>query len=566
MATKTPQKPLVDKQEKSTKNLATKQISQDKQQKKEKETEKNKNKVENKQELDKIEQKPKDIAVVKKEPAEMTTSEKPEEFEKHNKKGLSTLSLFLIFFVAFLLIIVISFFIFTFSLKGNSNIFSGIYIKNIDVSNLNVQDAKNKIDSYIKSNLPEEIVLKHGDYETTITTSELKIDFDTKSATKVAYNFGRSGNIIADGFEVLGTMVVNKNVEPTLKFDEEALINSLNDISSKLPDKVIESGYYVDGNSLVLNKGSVGTVIDVDKMADIIKNKITNLNLNDKIEIVTKTAKPTVLDLKSIYNEIHIDAVDASFTLEPRSVTPSKNGMDFEISYEEAKAKFDESEGECVIPLKVVYPNVTTNMLSNEAFPDELSSFSTYYDARNYNRTTNLRLAAEKINGTVLLPGETFSYNQVVGERTIAAGYKEAPIYVSGRVEDGLGGGICQITTTLYNAVVYANLEIVERTNHQFVPSYVGAGRDATVVYGALDFKFKNNRDYPIKIVCSVSGGIAYFQILGLRTAEDYDVEIYARITSQTANNTNSETYKILRKDGAVVEEKLLSRDTYKRH
>ena len=164
------------------------------------------------------------------------------------------------------------------------------------------------------------------------------------------------------------------------------------------------------------------------------------------------------------------------------------------------------------------------------------------------------------------MPGEVFSYNQVVGERSIAAGYKEAPIYVNGKVEDGLGGGICQITTTLYNAVVYANLDVIERTNHQFVPSYVGAGRDATVVYGAIDFKFKNNRNYPIKIVCSVSGGVATFQILGLRTANDYNVEIYSKITSQTANNTNSHTYKILRKNGVVVEEKLLSKDTYKRH
>ena len=130
-------------------------------------------------------------------------------------------------------------------------------------------------------------------------------------------------------------------------------------------------------------------------------------------------------------------------------------------------------------------------MISTEAFPDTLSEFSTRYAASNVNRTTNLRLAANQINGTVLMRGETFSYNDGVGERTIAAGYKEAPIYVSGRVEDGLGGGICQITTTLYNAAVFANLEIVERTNHQFVPSYVGAGRDATVVYGAIDFKFK---------------------------------------------------------------------------
>lgn len=509
--------------------------------------------------IEEVKEQPEKIVDVKKDPQIITNTE-------NEKKGLSTVTLFLILFGVFLIILIASFMIFAFSLKGSSNIFSGIYIKNVDVSNLNKQDAKNKIDNYIKNNIPEEITLKHGDYETTISTSELDIKFDTKSAVAVAYNFGRSGNVFSDGFEVLGNMFLNKNVEPTLSFNEESLTKILKDISTKLPDKLIESGYYIDGNNLILNKGTEGNIINVEAMSKVIKDNIQSLNLNGKIDIITQTAKPDLLDVNKIYNEVHKDPVDASFTLEPRSVTPSKNGIDFAISLDEAKSKLKESEKECVIPLKVVYPNVTTNMIGNEAFPDELSRFSTNYAASNTNRTTNLVLAAGKINGTVLMPGETFSYNQVVGERTIAAGYKEAPIYVSGKVEDGLGGGICQITTTLYNAVVYANLEIVERTNHQFVPSYVGAGRDATVVYGAIDFKFKNNRNYPIKIVCSVSGGVASFQILGLKTNNEYNVEITSRITSQTANNINSETYKILRQNGVVVEQKLLSKDIYKRH
>jgi len=513
-------------------------------------------------EIVKVEKEQTAMAEIK--PEEKSIVANPENLTE--KKGLSTISLFAILLCVFLLIIITCFLIFAFSLKGNSNILSGIYIKNVDVSNLSKQDAKSKIEMYLKSKIPEEIVLKHGDYEATISTAQLDIKFDTTSAIKVAYSLGRSGNIFSDGFEALGTMFFNKNVEPTLNFDEESLSKMLKDISAKLPDKVIESGYYIDGNNLILNKGAQGNVIDVEAMSKVIKNNIADLNLNNSIDIITKTAEPDLLDIKAIYNEVHKDAIDASYTIEPRSVTPSKNGIDFAISLEEAIAKLNESEKECVIPLKVVYPKVTNNMIGNDAFPDELSKFTTYYDARNYNRTTNLILAANKINGTVLMPGEVFSYNQVVGERTIAAGYKEAPIYVNGKVEDGLGGGICQITTTLYNAVVYANLEVTDRSNHQFVPSYVGAGRDATVVYGAIDFKFKNNRDYPIKIVCSVNGGVATFQILGLRTDNDYDVEIYSKITGQTANTTNSQTYKILRKNGVVVEEKLLSKDTYKRH
>ena len=250
----------------------------------------------------------------------------------------------------------------------------------------------------------------------------------------------------------------------------------------------------------------------------------------------------------------------------PYQLFPSENGLDFAISLEDAKSLLNEDKDEYIIPLKVAYPNVTTSMLGIEAFPDLLSEFSTKYAVSNKDRTTNLILAANKINGTVLMPGETFSYNRIVGERTIAAGYKEAPIYIEGRVENGVGGGICQIATTLYNAVLYSNLEIVERTNHQFVPSYANASRDATVVYGAIDFKFKNNRDYPIKLTCFVENGIANFKIFGLKMENDYEVEITSRVTGSTQNAIYSEAYKILKQNGNVISSELLSRDTYKRH
>ena len=126
--------------------------------------------------------------------------------------------------------------------------------------------------------------------------------------------------------------------------------------------------------------------------------------------------------------------------------------------------------------------------------------------------------------------------------------------------------GICQITSTLYNAVVYANLEVTQRSNHQFIPSYVTASRDATVVYGSIDFQFKNNRNYPIKIMCSVSGGVAKFQIFGLKQDDDYEVEISSYETGRTSTAIYSEAYKILKKDGKVVSKELMSKGTYKRH
>ncbi len=480
---------------------------------------------------------------------------------------LGVLGIFGILVFIAIIILMIAFGIFTVYNANNNNIVSGISIKNVDVSNLSKDEAKEKVSNYINENLPENIALKHNDYETSIPLSSLNLNFDIDSAIDSAYSIGKNENILKNSFQAIKTMFTHTNIEPSYSIDIEQLETSLKDISSKLPDTVKESGYYIEGKNLIITPGSEGNIVNVSQMVSYIKNGLANLTLKDRVlDIATVVEQPSKINIDKIYEEIYKDPVDAYYTQEPYAVFPSENGMDFAISLDEAKAMLEEQKDEYTIPLKILYPNVTTNMIGTEAFPDLLSTYSTKYSTRDRDRTTNLQLAANKINGTVLMPGEIFSYNQVVGERTIAAGYKEAPIYVSGEVVDGLGGGICQITSTLYNAVLYANLGIVSRSNHQFVPSYVTASRDATVVYGAIDFKFKNTRDYPIKITCSVSNGIATFNIYGLRGDNEYDVEISSRVTGTTANAIYSEAYRILKQNGQVVKSELLSRDTYKRH
>lgn len=497
-----------------------------------------------------------------------TTNEIQNQFVPIKKKSTDVISIFTLLVVLFISLTLVIFSVFTIYNALNTNIISGVHIKGINVSGLSPSDAKYQIDNYIKDNLPEEIKVKHGDFETTISLSQMDIAFDTKAASNSAFQVGRQGNIFENNLYVLSTMFGNINIEPRVTLNKELLTKNLEDISTQLPDAVVQSSYYIEDNELIITAGKEGNVVDVDATIEAIKNSISNFSCKETpIEIAVKTEQPDKINIEQIHNEIYKEPVDAYYTKEPFSVYPSENGMDFNVSLEEAKAMISsEQKEEYSIPLKVIYPNVTTNMIGTEAFPDMLSTFSTNYAASNRNRTTNLILAANKINGTVLMPGETFSYNKVVGARTISAGYKEAPIYVEGRVEDGLGGGICQITSTLYNAVVYANLEVTQRTNHQFVPSYVTASRDATVVYGAIDFQFKNNREYPIKLVCSVSGGIANFQIFGMRQEDDCEVQISSYETGRTSTAIYSEAYKILKRNGQVIDRQLLSKDTYKRH
>lgn len=477
-------------------------------------------------------------------------------------------SVFFYVIITIISILIVCFLGFTAFNLFNPNIISGVSIKGIDVSGLSKSDAKYKLETYVEQYWPEEITVKHGDFESTLSLSQIEAKFDLKTASNSAYNIGRTGNIFRNNLYVLSTMFGKVNIKPAIVVNKAQLSKNLEDISTQLPDKVTESSYYIEGNELIVNPGKEGNVVDIDASIEAIKNAIYNIaSINDPVELVVKNQEPDKIDIEKIYEEVRKDPVDAYYITDPFTVIPSENGIDFNISLDEAKEILgDQSAEEYSIPLKIITPNVTTNMIGTEAFPDLLSTFSTNYVASNKNRTTNLILAANKINGTVLMPGETFSYNKVVGARTIAAGYKEAPIYVSGQVVDGLGGGICQITSTLYNAVVLANLEVTQRTNHQFVPSYVRASRDATVVYGAIDFQFKNNRDYPIKLVCSVANGVANFQIFGLHQDNDCQIEIIDYQTGRSASAIYSEAYKIIKRDGVEIGRELLSKDVYKRH
>ena len=211
-----------------------------------------------------------------------------------------------------------------------------------------------------------------------------------------------------------------------------------------------------------------------------------------------------------------------------------------------------------------VYINISNKYISKEVFidgieevdelyTDLLAKYETEFNEQNINRSENIKLAVAKINGTVILPEKVFSYNDIVGNRTEEAGFKYAPMYQGGRLVEGIGGGICQVSTTLYNASLYANLEIVERKNHQFLPGYIQVGRDATVADGYIDFKFKNTRKYPIKIECSAKNGVLKVEIYGKKQEIEYDVEIQTSIREFIPYKTIYEYDKYIERKKSVI-------------
>lgn len=164
------------------------------------------------------------------------------------------------------------------------------------------------------------------------------------------------------------------------------------------------------------------------------------------------------------------------------------------------------------LPVRAVEPRIKAADL--EEIRGELARFQTHYSERG-NRRRNIEIACQRINGAVLMPGDVFSYNRVVGPRDADAGFRKAPVIIRGRLVPDWGGGICQVSSTLYNAALLADLKIVQRSHHAFPVRYIPSGRDATVVYGGIDLRFANNTDYPIAIAADGSGGRVLMRIFG---------------------------------------------------
>ena len=529
----------------------------------------------------KFKQAKEDKKTVEKEINKMQSEGKTE--NKKNKKRNIIITVIVIAIVAVIALIFST--IFAFLNINKEEILDGVSIQGIDVSGLSYEEAKAKLDEIYNEKMEKDINLSYEDYKATLNPTLMEVNYNIEKAVDEAYNLGRGENIFVNNYQILMTLIQKKNINIEMTLNEEVTRQSIEDIGVNLPGIVIESSYSVEDDELIITKGEPGIVIDTDKLLEQVKEILNNTDTeNQNIIIPILEKEPEAIDIDKIYEEVHTEPQDAYYTEEPFAVYPEVEGIDFDL--ESAREMLKEDKEEYVIPLIITKPEKTLEDIGEKAFPDELATFTTRYDASDTDRTTNLKLACEKLNGTVVLPGETFSYNDTLGPRTVAAGYKNAKIYEAGQVVDGLGGGICQISSTLYNTALKANMEIVERRNHQFVTSYVPAGRDATVVYGSTDFKFKNTRSYPIRIVASAQNGVATVTFYGIKEDTEYTFTFSTKtiatipystqyiddssleegkevVQQRGTNGLKTQTYMTKMLDGKVISTTLLSTDTY---
>ena len=288
----------------------------------------------------------------------------------------------------------------------------------------------------------------------------------------------------------------------------------------------------------------------------------------NNIAVTFASAPPDEMTVESLDALVYKDPTDARYEVNGNDVNIVAGDTGRYINKDEAASVIGNVYEGCepvTLPFYVSYPTVDENTLREKLFSATLSSYSTSYGGSTANRCANVARAASLINGKVIAPGDVFSFNDTVGHRTIENGFSTAKEYVDGKSVDGIGGGTCQVSSTLYSAVLYADLSIVERLNHMMTVGYIPLGQDATVSDGGVDFKFKNNTDYPIKVSAYTSGATITVSIIGTDWEPHREVKI-SSTSSTSGKNTVVRSTRYVYANGELISTDTLNTSTYMPH
>lgn len=416
---------------------------------------------------------------------------------------------------------------------GRSAILPNVSVAGIDVSNMTVEQAKSAIEDTVKRKGENiSFTLSYEDIRESLTADQLAID--AGRSAQDAWNIGH-GNFFVGGPQLVGHMLgMSSEVPLALPEDDPALTDLMDRMEQAVNAAAGDHGYEVEGDKLVMTKGAPVVTVDWETAKTQARESLQS-TLKDglggpedgvtgnNLILFASQGEMEDPDFEAIHRAVYAEAKDASLDVSTMEVSGHAVGVDFDVTALKTAYQNAKSGESFSVPLTVTQPKVTKEDLEGKLFRDLLGEATTRVSG-SAARKTNVKLAAAACNEKILLPGEEFSYNNTTGSRSPDKGYLPAPIYAGGRSEDGVGGGICQVSSTIYYAVLHTTLEIVERHDHQFAVSYLDPGMDATVYYGSLDFRFKNNTNYPVKVVTRSydnSKGVRYLEVQLYGTNED---------------------------------------------
>ncbi|MGN1017017.1 MAG: VanW family protein [Faecousia sp.] len=431
----------------------------------------------------------------------------------------------------------------------NGKILNNVLIGDIPVGGLTRSQAEAAVRKATEGTFTgQDMVVQLADTALRFSPADTKAKLDVTAVVKAAYQYGRTGTQEERQAAYHASLTGNHTVAmlPYLRLDQEYIQLQLREFAAGIGSTYTPASYRLEGErpdlqsidpdapgqTLYITLGTPGLGLDVDQLYnDILDAYSFNRFLVERRNL-SPSVTPDPPDLQAIYAECCVEPVSATMNFQTYEPIPGSYGYGFDL--EQAQQKVDQANfGETIsIPLSYIEPETQADEL---LFRDVLGSCETPHGA-NEKRTTNLRLVCQILNGVVINPGEEFSYNDAVGERTVERGFQAAPAYSGTELINSVGGGVCQGSSTLYYCALLADMEVTERINHGFPSSYIDMGMDATVNWGGPDLKFRNNGNYPVKIEAEVSDGYMRMRLLGTEERDYYvkmEYEIARYITPE---------------------------------
>lgn len=493
-------------------------------------------------------------------------------FVEGNKKGVlvGCCALALVLILAFIGI----FFLGSGGDPYNNKILSNVMIAGVNVGGL----TKSQATQVVKTNIAplyesQDMTVRVGSTTLTLTSEDTKAQLDVKDAVNAAYNYGRTGTKAEKQAAYSASFTQEHTIAllPYLELDTEYIESVLSSYTATVGSTLTQASYTLEGTipdlatdvfdpdtaqplTLVVTMGTPG----IDFQPDALYNAILDAYSLGSFQVVWEStdadALPDVPDMAQVLEEMGKEPVDDSVDLKTFETIPGSYGYTFDV--EAAQALVDAAQYGQILRIDMTY--VAPERMGEDAFyQDTLGKGRTPYSS-NENRVNNMMLACKALDGTIINPGETFSYNDCLGERTTAKGYKTATTYTSSGKTNSLSGGVSQVASTLYYAALTADLEIVERHDHGQAVGYIDKGLDAYVSWKSMDLRFKNNTNFPIKLQAVAENGAVTIQILGT-DEKDYYIELISTVTDTYEPETEYEEYPEDNpkgyKDGDVIQE-----------
>ncbi len=368
------------------------------------------------------------------------------------------------------------------------------------------------------------------------------LEYDCEATVEKALRPGRENFFLRGGL-LLKAAFTGRELPLTPVADQGILQEAVRDSGLLEADSRTEPSYKEENDQLVITVGKSGWKADEEKLLEAVREAVLSGDYKNVLACPTVEAAAEPVDLERLHEEICREAADAA--LDPENgyeIIPSVTGVDFDL--EHARSLLEQAqEGDTVaVDLIRTMPGVRTEDMEAHLFQDVLAEFSTSVGGSE-NRKTNIRVAVEKCREIILNAGDEFSFNHTVGEQTAETGFKKANAILDGKIIQAYGGGICQVSTTIFEAALYAGLYIPERWCHTYVSSYADPGMDAAVAWDALDLRIVNDREYPVKLEVVYEAGRLTATFWGTRM-EDMPIEIETEVLDDSGSLLKVMTYR----------------------